>query len=61
MRTLTALLIVLFGGCRSRQGATGDDQLLERLQALPGFDNNAVIAAMSSASNRRFLCRERTA
>lgn len=49
------------GGCAIPQGATGDRQLLERLQALPGFDNNAVIAAMSSTSDRRFVCWERTA
>jgi hypothetical protein len=48
------------GGCAIPQGATGDRQMLERLQALPGFDNNAVIAAMSSTSDRRFLCWERT-
>ena len=49
------------GGCAIPQGATGDRQLLERLQVLPGFHNNAVIAAMSSTSDRRFLCWERTA
>lgn len=49
------------GGCAIPQGATGDRQLLERLQALPKFDNNAVIAAMSSTSDRRFVCWERTA
>jgi hypothetical protein len=40
---------------------TGDRHLLERLQVLSGFDNDAVIAAMSSTSARRFLCWERTA
>ena len=49
------------GGCAIPQGATGDSQLLERLQALPGFDNKAAIEAMSSASDRRFLCWQRTA
>lgn len=49
------------GGCAIPQGATGDRQLLERLQALPGFDNNAVIEAMSSTSDRRFLCWQRMA
>lgn len=43
-------------GCAVPQGATGDQELLARLQALPGFDNNAVIAAMTCASDRRFLC-----
>ena len=47
-------------GCAVPQGATGDRLLLERLQALPGFDNNAVIDAMSSTSNRRFLCWQKT-
>ena len=44
------------GGCAVPQGATGDGDLLARLQALPGFDNNAVIEAMSATSDRRFLC-----
>jgi hypothetical protein len=48
-------------GCAVPQGATGESTLLERLQALPGFDNNALIAAMSSTSERRFLCWQRTA
>lgn len=49
------------GGCAVPQGATGDSELLERLQALPGFDNHAFIEAMSSASDRRFLCWQRAA
>ena len=48
-------------GCAVPQGATGDTELLERLQALPGFDNHAFIEAMSSASNRRFLCWQKPA
>lgn len=44
------------GGCVVPQGATGDGRLLERLQTLPGFDNGAVIEAMTSMSDRRFLC-----
>jgi hypothetical protein len=47
------------GGCAIPQGATGDGELLERLQALPGFDHGAVIEAMTSTSARRFLCWER--
>ena len=43
-------------GCVIPQGATGEDALLARLQALPGFDNDAVIAAMSSTENQRFVC-----
>lgn len=49
------------GGCAVPQGATGDKELLERLQALPGFDNQAFIEAMSSTSDRRFLCWQRAA
>jgi hypothetical protein len=49
------------GGCAIPQGATGDSQLLERLQTLPGFDNRAFIEAMSCVSNRRFLCWQRAA
>ena len=44
------------GGCAVPQGAAGDGQLLERLQTLPGFDNRSLIEAMSSTSDRRFLC-----
>jgi hypothetical protein len=42
------------GGCAVPQGASGHKRLLERLQALPGFDNEAVIRAMGSTSNARF-------
>jgi hypothetical protein len=49
------------GGCAVPQGATGDTQLLERLQALPGFDHGTCIQAMSSTSFRRFLCWQRPA
>ncbi|HKY32491.1 MAG TPA: STM3941 family protein [Candidatus Polarisedimenticolia bacterium] len=44
------------GGCVVPQGATGDGELLERLQRLPGFDNKAFIEAMGSSANGRFLC-----
>ena len=47
------------GGCAIPQGATGEKELLERLQGLPGFDNGAVIEAMGSTSDRRFLCWQR--
>ena len=47
------------GGCAIPQGATGDSQLLKRLQTLPGFDNQAFIEAMSSTEDRRFLCWQR--
>jgi hypothetical protein len=45
--------------CVVPQGATGDRELMERLQQLPGFRNEAVIDAMSSTDNRRFLCWEK--
>ena len=48
-------------GCVVPQGATGKDELLGRLQRLPGFRNEAVIEAGPSAGNRRFLCWERAA
>lgn len=47
-------------GCVVPQGATGEPELLERLQQLPGFRNNAVIEAMTSDDNQRFLCWQKT-
>lgn len=47
-------------GCVIPQGATGEEQLLERLQKLPGFDNEALIKAMSVTTNKRSLCWRRT-
>lgn len=46
-------------GCVIPQGADGEEPLLKRLQALPGFSNEALIEAMGSTSNRKFLCWER--
>jgi len=43
-------------GCAFPPGATGDSELIKRLQELPGFDNEAVITAMTSAENQHFLC-----
>jgi hypothetical protein len=43
-------------GCCVPQGAEGSGPLLERLQALPGFDNDQVIAAMGCSENARFVC-----
>jgi hypothetical protein len=37
----------------------GSEKLLERLQQLPGFDNDAVIAAMGSVDNKIFVCWQR--
>ena len=47
------------GGCAVPQGAAGSNLLLTRLQALPGFNNQAFINAMGCASNERFICWER--
>jgi hypothetical protein len=48
-------------GCVVPQTAEGCDHLLARLQKLPGFDHEAVIKAMVSASNAKFLCWQRPA
>lgn len=46
-------------GCIYPGGADGEQEILALLQALPGFDNAALIAAMTSTSNERFLCWKR--
>lgn len=53
------LLIGDESGCVVPLGVTGEDALIERLQALPGFDNEVMIEAMGSTNNRRFVCWER--
>ena len=53
------ILVGQRGGCVIPQGAHGEAALLERLQALDGFDNDAVIQAMMSTENQRFLCWQR--
>ena len=47
-------------GCVLPSEAQGMKELLSRLQALPGFDNKAVISAMSSAQNAKFVCWSRS-
>jgi len=42
--------------CAFPGGATGEEGVLKWLQGLPGFDNKAVIEAMGSTSNARFIC-----
>lgn len=42
-------------------GIKGSKELLERLQRLPGFDNDAVIESMSAFSSSRRLCWKRKA
>jgi hypothetical protein len=46
-------------GCAVPQLADGFAGLLARLQELPGFDNEAVIRAMGSTANARFVCWKR--
>jgi hypothetical protein len=46
-------------GCAVPQSSDGSKQLLERLQQLPGFDNEAAIKAMGSTSNGKFMCWKR--
>ncbi len=43
-------------GCCIPQGASGSQELLGRLQKLPGFDNKALIGAMGSTANANFTC-----
>ena len=43
-------------GCVFPGGATGEKDILQAVQALPGFDNETFIKAMGSTSNQRFLC-----
>ena len=43
-------------GCIVPLGAAGEDEMVSKLQALPNFNNEAVIEAMSSTGNQRFLC-----
>ena len=45
-------------GCVVPSEALGCDRLLERLQKLPGFDNNAVIQASQCVEEKSFLCWE---
>jgi len=43
-------------GCVIPDDSDGIRPLLERLQQLPGFDNHALMEAMSSTDNADFLC-----
>jgi len=47
-------------GCIIPHGATGDSELLQRLQQLPGFDNEEFIRSMSSTDDQKFLCWQRS-
>jgi len=44
------------GGCAIPSEAEGTKELLVRLQQLPDFDNEAVIKAMGSTCNAKFIC-----
>ncbi len=46
------------GDCVIPQADEGSDFLLEWLQQLPGFDNHAVLQAMSCTDNATFICWE---
>ncbi len=47
-------------GCAIPSETEGMQELLPRLQQLEGFDNEAVIEAMGSTSNARFVCWKRS-
>jgi hypothetical protein len=53
------ILVDADGQCLIPQEATGETEMFYRLQMLPGFDNDAVIAAMGSVENKLFLCWQR--
>lgn len=38
------------------QGTTGEADLMNRLQQLPGFDSNSIILAMACVEEGSFLC-----
>jgi hypothetical protein len=50
------VLVGQTNGCVVPSEAQGVDEMLARLQQLPGFDNEAVITAMSCTEEQRFLC-----
>ena len=47
-------------GCAVPQSADGADALLARLQQLPGFNNAAVVEAMSATTDATFVCWKRS-
>lgn len=55
------ILLGTSGGCAVPSGAEGERELLARLQALPGFDNEAVIRASSCTENASFVVWRRAA
>jgi hypothetical protein len=58
----TDLFWILAGeksGCVIPMGATGEDDLISRFKRLPNFDFQAMIMAMGSTENDRFVCWHR--
>lgn len=55
------VLVGTRGRCVVPGEAKGAQEMLGRFQDLPGFDNEAVIAAMGSAENRTFVCWQKPA
>ncbi len=54
---------VLYGttdGCVIPWGATGEKELMHRLQALPEFRNDVIVNAASLTTNNQLLCWQRT-
>jgi hypothetical protein len=47
-------------GCLVAMGATGEKDMIEKLQQLPDFDNEALVEAMTCTSNRKFVCWQRS-
>lgn len=44
------------GGCAVSSLAKGSNELLSRLQSLPGFNNEAILHAAGSTKNAKFVC-----
>jgi len=46
--------------CSYPQGATGEVDLIPKLQTLPDFNNNEFIKAMGCTSNKDFICWQKS-
>lgn len=53
------MLVDSNGGCSVSKGTRGMNELLARLQQLPGFDNEVFTRAMGSTDNNEFVCWKR--
>ena len=53
------VLIGKSGGCAVSSLAKGSNELLSRLQGLPGFNNEAILHAVGSTANAKFVCWKR--